>query len=201
MQVFAVDSIPAIFGVTSDPLVVWSSSVMAILGLRALYALLAERLGELSQHLNKPVAVLLLFISGKVILEFLGFAISTKARMGAGCPPGSSSRCLMPPAAARSLHSTASNRACIMEWLDGQAVSKKGASDPQVALLAIVCILGVGVGRAVAHRNAAGGSGAAATAGGAGGARGRDAAAVDTLLRGGGCGGLAQRRGGDDKLV
>lgn len=65
--VFAVDSIPAIFAVTDDPFIVYTSNVFAILGLRALFFLLAGYLNDLP--LLKPaLATILLFVGTKMIL-------------------------------------------------------------------------------------------------------------------------------------
>jgi tellurite resistance protein TerC len=64
--VFAVDSVPAILAVSRDPFVVFSSNAMAILGLRALYFLLAGAQGKLV-HLNKGLAVILAFVGAKMI--------------------------------------------------------------------------------------------------------------------------------------
>ncbi|MGK2857810.1 MAG: TerC family protein [Thermoanaerobaculia bacterium] len=65
--VFAVDSIPAIFAVTSDPFIVYTSNVFAILGLRALYFCLAGVLEKF--HLLKVgLALVLLFVGAKMLL-------------------------------------------------------------------------------------------------------------------------------------
>ena len=66
--VFAVDSIPAIFGVTRDPFIVFTSNIFAILGLRALYFLLAGVL-EMFEYLNLGLAMVLIFIGAKMLLE------------------------------------------------------------------------------------------------------------------------------------
>ena len=66
--VFAVDSIPAVFGVTRDPFIVYSSNVFAILGLRALYFLLAGAMTRLT-YLSKGLAVVLIFIGAKMLVE------------------------------------------------------------------------------------------------------------------------------------
>lgn len=79
--VFAVDSIPAIFGVTEDPLVVFSSNMFAIMGLRSLYIILSKAASEL-KYLEKAVAVVLGFIGGKLIAEYFGFNISTEVSLG-----------------------------------------------------------------------------------------------------------------------
>jgi tellurite resistance protein TerC len=66
--VFAVDSIPAIFGITRDVFIVYTSNIFAILGLRALYFLLAKFLG-MFRYLNVGVAAVLAFIGLKLIGE------------------------------------------------------------------------------------------------------------------------------------
>jgi tellurite resistance protein TerC len=64
--VFAIDSIPAVFAVTNDPFVVYSSNVFAILGLRALFFLLAGMLDKF--HYLKPgVALVLVFVGIKMV--------------------------------------------------------------------------------------------------------------------------------------
>jgi len=65
--VFAVDSIPAIFAVTSDPFIVYTSNIFAILGLRALFFVLAGVIGKF--HLLKPsLALVLAFVGAKMLL-------------------------------------------------------------------------------------------------------------------------------------
>jgi tellurite resistance protein TerC len=65
--VFAIDSIPAVFAVTRDPFVVYSSNLFAILGLRALYFVLANAMNRF--HYLKPgVALILLFVGLKMVL-------------------------------------------------------------------------------------------------------------------------------------
>jgi tellurite resistance protein TerC len=65
--IFAVDSIPAIFAVTTDPLVVYTSNAFAILGLRSLYFLLADAARRF-RYLSTGLAVILLFIGTKLVL-------------------------------------------------------------------------------------------------------------------------------------
>ena len=66
--VFAVDSIPAIFGITRDPFIVLTSNVFAILGLRALYFLLADVMDRF--HLLKyGLSIILAFVGVKMLLE------------------------------------------------------------------------------------------------------------------------------------
>jgi tellurite resistance protein TerC len=66
--VFAVDSIPAIFGITRDPFIVYTSNIFAILGLRSLYFLLAGLLGKL-RYLDYGLAAVLAFVGLKMIAE------------------------------------------------------------------------------------------------------------------------------------
>ena len=65
--IFAVDSIPAIFAITSDPFIVLTSNVFAILGLRAMYFLLAA-VADKFHLLNYGLAVILIFIGTKMCL-------------------------------------------------------------------------------------------------------------------------------------
>ncbi len=68
--VFAVDSIPAIFAITSDPFIVLTSNVFAILGLRAMYFMLQAAAGKF-HLLNYGLALILVFIGTKmVIIDF-----------------------------------------------------------------------------------------------------------------------------------
>ena len=64
----AVDSIPAIFGITGNPFIVYTSNVFAILGLRSMYFLLAGVLGRL-RFLTVGLSVVLTFIGAKMIAE------------------------------------------------------------------------------------------------------------------------------------
>ncbi len=66
--VFAIDSIPAIFAVTNDPFIVYSSNVFAILGLRALFFVLAGALDRF-QYLKVGVALILVLIGFKMALS------------------------------------------------------------------------------------------------------------------------------------
>jgi len=67
---FAFDSIPAIFGITRDPFIVYTSNIFAILGLRSLYFLLANFLGRF-RYLTTGLAVILAFVGAKMIGEEL----------------------------------------------------------------------------------------------------------------------------------
>jgi len=65
--VFAVDSVPAIFAITTDPFVVYTSNIFAILGLRALYFALAAMI-ERFEYLKYALALVLVFIGAKIFL-------------------------------------------------------------------------------------------------------------------------------------
>ena len=73
--IFAVDSIPAIFAVTEDPFIVLTSNVFAVLGLRALYFLLAG-MADRFHLLQYGLAVVLIFIGTKMlIVDFIKIPI------------------------------------------------------------------------------------------------------------------------------
>ncbi|MDE2047552.1 MAG: TerC family protein [Betaproteobacteria bacterium] len=85
--IFAVDSIPAIFAITSDPFIVLTSNVFAILGLRAMYFLLAAAAGRF-HLLSYGLAIILVFIGTKMMIvdlykipvwASLGFVLATLA--------------------------------------------------------------------------------------------------------------------------
>jgi tellurite resistance protein TerC len=65
---FAVDSIPAIFGITHDAFIVYTSNIFAILGLRVLYFLLAGVLGYF-RYLSFGLALVLIFVGGKMVAD------------------------------------------------------------------------------------------------------------------------------------
>jgi tellurite resistance protein TerC len=71
--IFAIDSVPAIFAITTDPFIVYTSNIFAILGLRALYFALAAMVHRF-HYLKYALAVLLVFIGSKIFLgDLLGF--------------------------------------------------------------------------------------------------------------------------------
>jgi len=67
--VFAVDSVPAVYGITGDPFLVFATNAFALLGLRALYFVLEGALSKLS-HLGFGLAVILAFIGAKLALHW-----------------------------------------------------------------------------------------------------------------------------------
>jgi tellurite resistance protein TerC len=72
--VFAIDSIPAIFAVTLDPFIVFTSNIFAIMGLRALYFLLYNVIC-MFVYLKFGISFILFFVGGKMIAEVSGFHI------------------------------------------------------------------------------------------------------------------------------
>ncbi|MDM7996909.1 MAG: TerC family protein [Acidobacteriota bacterium] len=96
--VFAVDSIPAIFGITHDPFIIYTSNVCAILGLRALYFLLAAVVNRFV-YLGTGLGIILMFIGVKMLLSGffaipIGLSLAFVAAILAGsiilsllCPP------------------------------------------------------------------------------------------------------------------
>ncbi|MFZ1286115.1 MAG: TerC/Alx family metal homeostasis membrane protein, partial [Candidatus Phosphoribacter sp.] len=67
--VFAVDSVPAVYGITEDPYLVFATNAFALLGLRALYFVLAGALSSLA-HLGHGLALILAFIGVKLVLHW-----------------------------------------------------------------------------------------------------------------------------------
>ena len=78
---FAVDSVPAIFGITQDTFIIFTSNIFAILGLRALYFLLAGVI-EMFRYVHYGLAAVLGFVGVKMIVEYwLGLHISAWASL------------------------------------------------------------------------------------------------------------------------
>jgi len=72
--VFAVDSVPAIYAVTREPLVVFTSNIFAILGLRALYFLLAGAMDKF-HLLHFGLGIVLMFVGVKMLLPIWGMHV------------------------------------------------------------------------------------------------------------------------------
>lgn len=79
--IFAVDSIPAIFAVTEDPFIVYTSNVLAILGLRSLYFVLAGVVHKF-HYLKLGLAFVLTFVGTKMLLIETPFKIPTLVSLG-----------------------------------------------------------------------------------------------------------------------
>ncbi len=79
--IFAVDSIPAIFAVTKDPFIVYTSNVFAILGLRSLYFALAGVMDKF-HYLKIGLGVVLTFVGVKMVLAHTAWKIDTAVSLG-----------------------------------------------------------------------------------------------------------------------
>eukprot|EP00177_Eucheuma_denticulatum_P000488 GFKZ01000856.1.p2 GENE.GFKZ01000856.1~~GFKZ01000856.1.p2 ORF type:complete len:362 (-),score=58.30 GFKZ01000856.1:197-1246(-) len=73
--VFALDSVPAVLGISKDTLVIYVSNILAIMGLRSLFFVLASSIGNV-RFLKQSLAVVLLFIGVKMILGCMGWDVS-----------------------------------------------------------------------------------------------------------------------------
>jgi len=79
--IFAVDSIPAIFAVTTDPFIVYTSNVFAILGLRSLYFALAGVMDKF-HYLKIGLGVVLAFVGVKMLLAHSPYKLDTLLSLG-----------------------------------------------------------------------------------------------------------------------
>jgi tellurite resistance protein TerC len=78
--VFALDSIPAVFAITTDKLVVYSSNIFAVLGLRALFFIL-QKMADKFDFLQQGIAIVLIFIGTKMFLEIIHIHIPVWASL------------------------------------------------------------------------------------------------------------------------
>ena len=76
--IFAIDSVPAVFSISTHPFIVYSSNILAILGLRQLYFVL-EYMAEQFRYVRYGVAVILMFTGVKLLAVIFGFHITTVA--------------------------------------------------------------------------------------------------------------------------
>ncbi len=82
--VFAVDSIPAVLGVSKDPMIVYASNIFAIMALRSLYTVVAKAVS--SFHYLKPaVALVLGFVGSKMVAEYFHIEIGTGVSLAVIC--------------------------------------------------------------------------------------------------------------------
>jgi tellurite resistance protein TerC len=72
--VFAVDSIPAVFGISQEKIVIYTSNIFAVLGLRSLFFLLRGAIDRFS-HLQQGIAVVLVFVGIKMLVEYFDIVI------------------------------------------------------------------------------------------------------------------------------
>jgi tellurite resistance protein TerC len=78
---FALESVPAILAITQEPYLVYTSNIFAVLGLRALYFALAALIARFV-YLKHTLALLLLFVGGKIIFQQLGGHLSPATSLG-----------------------------------------------------------------------------------------------------------------------
>ena len=78
--IFAIDSIPAIFLITQDVFVVYTSNIFAILGLRSLYFLLAQAVSRFV-YLKHALSFVLIFIGSKIFLPYIGLKVTTSVSL------------------------------------------------------------------------------------------------------------------------
>ena len=74
--VFAIDSIPAVFSITQDKLVIYSSNIFAVMGLRSMFFLLSSIIKRFA-YLQQGISFILIFIGVKMLLEVFNFHIPT----------------------------------------------------------------------------------------------------------------------------
>ncbi|KAA8494288.1 Thylakoid membrane protein TERC, chloroplastic [Porphyridium purpureum] len=74
--IFAMDSVPAVLGLSDKTLVVYTSNMAAILGLRSLYFVIADAIQNM-RFLKHSLSIMLSFVGIKIVLDFFGFHIST----------------------------------------------------------------------------------------------------------------------------
>ena len=78
---FAVDSIPAVVGITQDPFIVYSSNIFALMALRSLYLILSKSVAQLV-YLRHSVALILGFVGVKMVFEFFHVHVSSGLSLG-----------------------------------------------------------------------------------------------------------------------
>ena len=72
--IFAIDSIPAVFAISQNRLVIYTSNIFAVLGLRSLFFLLQDAVNKFS-HLQQGIAIVLTFIGAKMLAEMVHIKI------------------------------------------------------------------------------------------------------------------------------
>ena len=112
---FAVDSIPAIFAITKDPFIVYTSNIFAILGLRALYFVLADVMGKF-RYLNTGLALVLAFVGVKMMLtDLYKVPIGASLAIVAALLLGAVAASLMHPETTRNILAATGDRAAEVE--------------------------------------------------------------------------------------
>ena len=72
--VFALDSIPAVFAISQDPMIIYTSNIFAVLGLRSLFFLLKGAVAKFD-YLQQGIGVVLIFIGAKMLVEWFGIHV------------------------------------------------------------------------------------------------------------------------------
>ncbi len=72
--IFALDSIPAVFAITTDNLVVYSSNIFAVLGLRALF-FIVQKMADKFDYLQQGIAIVLIYIGAKMFLDLIHISV------------------------------------------------------------------------------------------------------------------------------
>merc|ERR1712232_482400 len=75
--VFAIDSVPAAFGVSESAIVIYTANMFAILSLRSIYTVIAQVVNGLPE-LQKAIGIVLVFIGAKMLAEAMGFNMETR---------------------------------------------------------------------------------------------------------------------------
>jgi tellurite resistance protein TerC len=79
--IFAVDSVPAVFAITQDPFIVYTSNMFAILGLRSLYFVLSAMVQRF-HYLKYALALVLIYVGGKIFLQQIIGKIPPEVSLG-----------------------------------------------------------------------------------------------------------------------
>ncbi len=79
--VFAIDSIPAVFGVTNDTFIIYTSNIFAIMGLRSLFFLIADMMDRF-RYLKYGLGLVLIFIGVKMLLPIFQIKVPTEVSLG-----------------------------------------------------------------------------------------------------------------------
>jgi tellurite resistance protein TerC len=79
--IFAIDSVPAIFAITQDPFIVYTSNIFAILGLRALYFVLSAMVHRF-HYLKYALALVLVYVGAKIFLQQIIGKIPPEVSLG-----------------------------------------------------------------------------------------------------------------------
>lgn len=136
--VFAVDSIPAVFGVTRDPFLVYTSNLFAIASLRSLYAFVATAVEEL-RYLQTSVGWVLAFVGVKIVVEYAGVDVPTELSLAIVLvllSAGVVASLLVPeptPTAASATHASDPSRARQEKEAEGEGEAAARDADPSDA--------------------------------------------------------------------